>query len=178
MLLLKKRCHCHLFCAWKTSPGLFQRHPHKQLRFSGGQCWILWTLEQAVQTVVESPSLEIFKIWLFSSVSCSSKSWQGQGWCDLKKWFLTSTIPWNHEQIPYPTVPSMHSRDSWSLPPWFYTQPPFPSTHKHISPHTHNHTLHSSIPVNLQYPEPKSLGLFLAPCYLPDLPLPILCSKS
>lgn len=50
--------------------------------------------------------------------------------------------------------------------------------HTNISPHTHNHTLHSSIPVNLQYPKPKSLGLFLAPCYLPDLPLPILCSKS
>lgn len=151
MLLLKKGCHCHLFCAWKTSPGLFQRHPHKQLRFSGGQCWILWTLEQAVQTAVESPSLEIFKIWLFSSVSCSSKSWQGQGWCDLKNWFLTSTILWNHEQVPYPTVPSMHSRDSWSLPlcstpnlflGFIYNLLFLP--HTNILPHTYNHILLSS----------------------------------
>lgn len=127
---------------------------------------------------MESPSLEIFKTWLFSSVSCSS--WTcfglGQGWCDLKNLFLTSTIVWNHEQVPFPTASSMNSRDSWFLPLCSTTPNLFLGfihnllflPHKNILPYTFSHTLHSSIPVNLQHPKPKSLGLFLGPLSPPS----------
>lgn len=118
--------------------------------------------------------------WIFSSVSCSS--WfcfgQGQGWCDLRRWFLTSTTLWNHEQVPHPTALSMHSRDSWSLPPCSTMSNLFLGfihnllflPHTNILSYAYSHTLHSSIQVNLQYPKPNSLGLFLGPLLPPRPP--------